>query len=308
MDLIYHYTNTDGFMGILSPKSNGLVLWFTRYDCLNDKTEGTELKRILDLVSEKLFSDEVITNNEYEIIKNLELGNKVLYIKTYYGENKEPITRGVYEDSYKFILSFCKNPDSLEMWRYYSKKDQGYCLGFEKNALSIFTKVDPFNVDKSKNIKLSWHDVIYDNSKKEELIEDAIRRAKNDAIRTHKQFDKQYYISFVNALITEVENYQFSFKHNCFKNENETRAVISVPKRKTIFEGHDDMEIKFRTSNGMIIPYVEYEFPKKCLQSVMTSPTATEHMKSVTQDYIDNFIKDKSKKIMVQKSELPIRF
>ena len=37
-DPIYHYTSPQGLLGILQPDNP--VLWFSRYDALNDKTEG----------------------------------------------------------------------------------------------------------------------------------------------------------------------------------------------------------------------------------------------------------------------------
>ena len=38
---IYHYTSPVGFMSILFGNPNNAMLWASRYDCLNDMSEGS---------------------------------------------------------------------------------------------------------------------------------------------------------------------------------------------------------------------------------------------------------------------------
>lgn len=307
MSLIYHYTNTKGLMGILNLQLGKVVLWLSRADCLNDITEGKEVERILKIVAKEMLDNNEITEKEFDCINDMKCDNRILFAKTFYERDSKPVTQASFQESDDYILSFCKKPNTLEMWRYYSKGETGYCLGFDQSALQFVTHFDPFTVNDGKNSKIEWLDVVYDDSIKKEKVKNSIKETQEIISKIYKIYKQEYLNAFKIYLSSLLKKYQYTFKHECFKNEDEIRVVISVPKKKKVFEKSEDFEIKFRNSDEMIIPYIEYEFPKKCLKSVMISPLSNDNTKNSTQDYIKAFT-DESDDIIVEKSELPIRF
>lgn len=55
---LYHYTSPGGFDGILLNDNKTPTFWFSRYDCLNDITEGNNIKEIYRSVIDELLSYE----------------------------------------------------------------------------------------------------------------------------------------------------------------------------------------------------------------------------------------------------------
>lgn len=110
---LYHYTDAKGLMGILS--ENDIILWATRYDCLNDPLEY-------------IWAQEHIKPN-IEILAHKEK-------KKYDPEMK----------MYPYIVSFCKKKDDLCMWRLYGDNGRGFILEFDIEGLQNFIDRDKFGI------------------------------------------------------------------------------------------------------------------------------------------------------------------
>ena len=78
---IYHYTSESGFNSILfnSNDSENITLWASRYDCLNDKSEGVIILEIYKETCKELLSDGKIDKTFYDIIVDLKPSDEVLF-------------------------------------------------------------------------------------------------------------------------------------------------------------------------------------------------------------------------------------
>jgi hypothetical protein len=52
---VYHYTSPDGLLGILN--EDGIRLWFSKYDCLNDASEGQEIVKYYQSACKSLYDN-----------------------------------------------------------------------------------------------------------------------------------------------------------------------------------------------------------------------------------------------------------
>src|ERR1022692_1175115 len=105
--LIYHYTDFNGFRGIIESHS----VWATYCRSLNDSTElqyGEHIVRKLLLDS---IDDLVVQNQVAKTLDKLS------------------------DDLIPFVTCFCTKPNLLSMWREYAYRGGGYCLGFGSNGL-----------------------------------------------------------------------------------------------------------------------------------------------------------------------------
>ena len=122
---IYHYTSPDAFQKIITDKR----LRFSRFDCLNDYSEGTIVKSLFPECLNSLLKENLISKEFYELAKDTDISNKVLV------PDKEKFFRDAEADA--FICCFSEDPDALQMWQYYSKGGnyEGYNIGFDIDLL-----------------------------------------------------------------------------------------------------------------------------------------------------------------------------
>ncbi len=74
---IFHYTSPNGFNSILfDDKKEKVTLWASRYDCLNDMSEGTIASHIYKEVCKKLLESKKITKEQYDEITDLRADKK----------------------------------------------------------------------------------------------------------------------------------------------------------------------------------------------------------------------------------------
>ena len=58
---IYHYTSPDGLMSMLFSDRDALTLWASRFDCLNDFSEGTLAEQVYGEVCDELWRSRAIS-------------------------------------------------------------------------------------------------------------------------------------------------------------------------------------------------------------------------------------------------------
>jgi hypothetical protein len=114
-DLLYHYTNFDGLLGILG--TNALRATFSQ--SLND---GSEL----------LFGKSVV--EKYPISAEVA------------ADLKPPPEFRIDPPGTMFVTCFCEDPDLLSMWRCYSGQGGGFCLAFDGPSLNNGLQRDHLNV------------------------------------------------------------------------------------------------------------------------------------------------------------------
>ena len=297
---LYHYTNSNGFLGITNKANDKLNLWFTNYKYLNDSSEGEELLHIYKDVIDEMAAKEEIDESIYAELNAMRFNDKHIYAYTT-TEKDEPLTHIMREEDDAFICCFSKNGDSLDMWRYYSKNDTGYAIGFFDFVLQHEALIRPFSPDEKRVGKFLWRDVIYDNDEKKKTIYNLI----NDKIKSLKKHGLPLEKNLFNTILFELQQYQFFFKHECFKSEEEVRCVLTIPKAPEKIATKEYFNVLYRAGNGTIIPYVVVPFPRKSIYSVTVSPTAPESAEETIKEYLSTYT---SHSVIIERSKLPMRF
>lgn len=270
---IFHYTTVDTLLKIL--QKDTIKFWFSKYDCLNDLSEGIEvIKSYIDACNYCLNVNKSIDNDFFNAILNIKPSEQFIFDKNI-----------CYKNAY--ICCFSADRNSLDLWRYYPKTLNCGCnLGL--NA-GIFNE----KLKDCKNFNLQ--SVLYDETDKINYWIKKIEKVYKYYIES-KNLDTS--INFLSWILGKT---RFLFKHKCFKSENERRAIMYLP------EGKLDT-VKYRTNNGIVIPYIEVEIDVSCLINIMFAPLAKqkELTKSTLKDYLN--VNGYSEKIQIDFSELPMRF
>ncbi len=261
---IYHYTSPDAFQKIISGKK----LRFTRFDCLNDYSEGTLVKEQYSRCLHEMLETKEISNELYDQIKDLDISNKTLVEKEKY--QYIPVDTDIY------VCCFSKDPDALQMWQYYSKGGnyEGYNIGF---TTSLLTKteygfIEFFNVEYTEDRQKSF-----------------IRGAINNCIQQHKKekivntLMLQYKLSIMNVC----------FKKTCFSGENEVRAILDVS-RAPEAKKQARPRVEYRIGHGLMIPYFDLRFMPESIEEITIGPVTSNRDNTMekNREIVKQFVSD----------------
>lgn len=247
---LHHYTGVNGFLGIATSGA----IWATNTRYLNDAQELSHARSIAYNVIQRKLID-TYPDRFIDIL--------LRYLHTYLDD---------YSVIDNYVASFCAVPDLLSQWRGYGR-DIGYSLGFEPDEhLSTMPAAQHARIVK----------VLYDRDEQEKLISDRIdwyispltglggcsdwfdettlRELAQIKPVVHPRVDYQgtnqlvkQALGLVDAaclcLRDELHGDFIRMKHSGFDEEREWRMVYT--------ETGPTVEIKYRTLNGYIVPYVE---------------------------------------------------
>jgi hypothetical protein len=122
---LYHYTDQNGFLGILENKE----IWATKIQYLNDAKEYHLAKEIAERALKSLLRNPEYKNDHFRI-------ERFIYnLDNYIGNNL-------------CVSSFSEEGDLLSQWRGYSSSQGGYSIGFEKEALEMMINKEGFNLER----------------------------------------------------------------------------------------------------------------------------------------------------------------
>lgn len=298
---IYHYTSPEGLKGII--KKSNLCLWFSRADCLNDKTEGQEVIRLYKEVCEELLCEKKIDNLFFDRIIEINLFNQRLF-KSDSDRDKGSVWRLQEFDAY--ICCFTKQKDSLPMWNYYAKNDkyEGYNLGFQFDFNNLSSQL---SYDNEHLIHIDFFSVIYDENIMKKTLSDFILKVYEYSKR---ELCEDRCIYSVESAIRKTLNFsRYALKHQSFSHEDEIRLVVFIPKEA---KGYP---IKFRTKKGLLIPYIEMNVDVKRLKDITIAPLVEQE---TAQNTLEFFLKQNGYKVryddttddgvLIKSSEVPIRY
>lgn len=289
---IYHYTSESGFNSILfnSNDSENITLWASRYDCLNDKSEGEIILEIYKETCKELLSDGKIDKTFYDIIVDLKPSDEVLF-----SFKPQQAKKSAMKKCERYIISFSTEEDSLPMWNYYSKGNyyEGFNIGFYSNE--IIDMLQDVFADKFVNVWLG--PVVYDKGEQKKVISDIILNLYNSDYANNEKF----LIGFISQRLFDLN---LVFKNEKYKHENEVRIVIDVA------ENENDINVKYRTYKGYTIPYIEIKISKEKVISVTLGPLPLRNTEIKKQKQI---VKERLKRngynnALVNSSEIPVRF
>jgi len=293
----YHYTSPEGFLGILDKDKP--ILWFSRYDCLNDTDECNNILYLFEETCSVLYKNGKIDIDFYNLIKDIKPEKYVLDDESVDQDNG--ISLKNISEYKEYICCFSQDNDSLPMWNYYMKnnKYRGYNIGFyDLNFIE-------YKLNKKYNLKFDAITIIYENEKKKEIIEKSILTTYTAYIKgsqANKIVKENDFAKFI--LRSFLNQFGIIFKNESFKQENEVRLIAKVPILK-----ENTLGVKHRTYNGYIIPYIEIQFDKADVIEIMIGPLME---KDIARDTVKNMLQIKGYTIIkdenINVSKVPIRF
>lgn len=221
-DLLYHYTDVAGVIGICSSGS----LWATNLRFMNDARELAHAWKLMhDVLAE--------ARAQARLPAQLQLVEEI--------ERTMSAQGGGYPDFYS--VSFGANGDLLSQWRGYGSSGGGYALGFD--AAGLVSPPSPY-----PQPERFLNRVIYDEPTQLRILRDvseAMLALFATVDPTGPGLTEARARVF--SALGEVVGFVFSFKDPAWAEEQEWRAVYLVPNGE--LEG-----VQFRPRGGVAVPYV----------------------------------------------------
>jgi hypothetical protein len=295
---IFHYTSPSGMQSILFNDPTCITLWASRFDCLNDISEGTIAEKVFGEVCDELKNSGEISESFYSIIR------KVSPARTFpFWVTVNHVTRVTRDECDRFVTSMSKNSDSLAMWNYYSKgsKYEGFNLGFDPVCIKD-SLVHRFS---GKEIVTRIYPVVYKKEEQKNLIKPLILAI----YETWATMDDDKYDSIVRCIVSDkLNDWKLIFKGEYFQHEEEVRIITDVAKR-TKNGVQLPIEILYRYNCGLITPYVELKLNKECLTDITMGPLQCNgEQKDVQKKVISEMLSVHGYTAMEKVSEIPVRF
>lgn len=228
IDRLFHYTTATGLQGILSSNS----IWASNARYLNDTAEITYgCEQVSRIVSNRLqrHQDELTRR----FLSRMNMGLSELY----------------YDDFRYYVTCFCENGDLLSQWRAYSDQDGGYSIEFDFSNNRCFKPIgDQYNT--------FFRKVIYDPKDQEQLVNqmlDVVCGSLDSNLNMSAESENHLIETCVVALSSTFRELFAIFKSPTFSEEQEWRMIVQ---RSDSFDDNYDT-LRFRTSRGILIPYLE---------------------------------------------------
>ncbi len=278
LDTLYHYTNLEGFLGIVN--NNSTEMWASNIEFLNDSREyihGIELCK--DIISNEISESTSEKNQEFLEYIYINLSN---------------------EKNEVYGISFCKDGDLLSQWRGYSRGDTGISIGFDVERLS------KFRITESPNTILSPHKIIYDKNIQINIIKDILKNGSE--LLEKSNLNKNF---LINTILLELHFFLPLFKNHSFSEENEWRIIFTIYNEKN--EEKEGM-VNYRVRDNVILPYIKLKYDPKYgsleegktfFSEIIVGPTRDIKL---TERSISHYLKEKKLDgIKIDSSEIPYR-
>ena len=198
-----------------------------------------------------------------------------------------------------YTISFSTDGDNLTLWNNYAKGQTytGYNIGFCKKDLIADMERQGFhsvygNIIYSKEVQLSVLKMIFTkwNTQYEKL---------SKARKTQKNLEKKQDVMF--ELVDILSIISLFFKNPHFKDEKEYRIIFI-----NNFSPSNYKQTKIFEKNGLFIPYIEYKFLKKVVNSINIGPTLEENIfYTSTCRLLANFGYENK---TINRSKIPLRY
>lgn len=224
---LYHYTSSEGLLGMLSSKE----LWLTHFSFLNDPSE---LKH----------GRERIINHANSFVQKTIYDGRLKYFWSIFPESFYEACREM--DFY--INSFSLAENDLTQWRSYANNGRGFCLEFTPNLVHALP-------NKYENGQTFFLKLRYEKSE--------IHDSCNQVISMAEEFVKQCLLDgsslsdiefkFIGEMHKEIATLALfldgQLKHSCYESEKEFRFM---------WMGKSLFKPEFRlSSQGYLIPYIK---------------------------------------------------
>lgn len=289
---IFHYTALKNINSILFNDDNKVVLWASRFDCLNDISEGKVIEKMYSHTCEKLLAEKLIPDETYKLFSSVTPSrNEIFIIPQGTGKIKpERLECDIY------IISFSKSYDLLSMWNYYSKGNmyEGMNIGFSSEILK---ESIPENLPSGK-IKCEVCSVIYDQSEQEKIIRDFLMEI------NQKKHLAECESSIRATISMKLTSWKMLFKDSHFKHEEEVRVILKIPKKYK-----SEFNIKYRNYAGLIIPYIPIKVKNTAVSQVTLGPiVGDEAQKQLQKNILHEMLITNNYQVNEELSSIPVRY
>lgn len=313
---IFHYTSIGGLEGILRDQK----LRFTNIKYMNDKDEiiaGLDsMAKACDASDEERerLRSAFISHGIQTFVCCFSLEEDSLPMRNYYTKEINNQGYNIEFDDKKLVESILRNNPILDGCGFsfgivdYSKdNDSEYSQAITNDILTsmelsisklFLAVVKGVSDNQSSNIGESslkaWEKKIDDTEKKRKLNDLPIYFYNGEKCNFEKN---------------SSGDYLYFIKRDCFKQEREFRIVITVPDDRLV-ELKQESAYKFRTANGILIPFLELAFSRDVVKSITISPTVQSDLVELSiQDflkYCEFEVEDYSG--FIRHSNVPVRF
>lgn len=231
----FHYTSLSSAIQMLRIEERRMTLFASHFLYLNDSQEFKEGILLLD-------------NKLRELVKSNMLNSDILYVcNEYYKkfENEAEILSTVYPNH--FVISFCKDGNSLGQWKYYGK-NCGIAIEYDLKNLNY----DGYYTWERKHLgAYPIYDIIYEDIEKEQVIDNILKR--------FYSISRDFEYQAENLILKACAAVSF-MKSSFFNEEKESRLLFApiFDDDRAISLDNDPMQlIHYRETMGKIKPYLK---------------------------------------------------
>ena len=252
VNIAYHYTDINGFLGLM----NSREWWLSNVNFMNDRSE------VSDGIS--VFRHEIVKCMKRELPKDQQYCLERVDNLLSYGKSDGS---WAIDKSDIYAMCFCTEGDLLTQWKSYGDDGAGISIGFDLQKLfrSRLMPLNLYNEDIAKGIspdEMLPHDealpmlqqAVYDVDIKIEIAAHIINSLLED---TKKLMKDEHYDVSLNMLCSEytdvIYRYISIFKNESFFSELELRYVYSV------FINSKKLAIDFRQRKGYLLPFLKFK-------------------------------------------------
>ena len=291
---IYHYTSPAGLLGIVSDRTK---LWFSRYDCLNDKLEGRFVYTVYRDTVNGLLKSHEISEDFCQLVQSFTFNSIEFFpckIEAAMPEGaKQVVDCMVPLECQSYLCCFSTNWDSLPNWNYYSKdlSNRGYNVWFTTDEFTKATTTRGCYLLEFKKIQYG-----------ESILKKHITELMLAVYQRRQELGEDGVLQVVSGQLFE---WLLTTKSDHFKHEQEVRAILKVPLMMPAEVKEEKLDVRYRTINGYIVPYVELEFSKECVSEITLGPlldlnTALNGVKQLRDDRGYTHVKINASKIQLR--------
>lgn len=273
-DVVYHYTNDAGLIGILSDEE----IWCSNVLYLNDSLEWQYGVDVFEEMLQEIVDGEAGTLKHLDASLAKEIKQK---FGSYYLAQKYASMNTL---SPCYAVSFSEDPDSLPQWRGYSTRGARYAIGFHTERLLALGKGTSLR-------KVEYNRDAAKNRMKSELVD----MVDDYLLRGSLASADMKLVDWGARICVEIGT---ACKHQSFEVEREVRLrVFGRP-----------ASLHFRGGHSTLVPYCKLEIKpiKEFIQSVWVGPTPHGFLaKKAVEELLDsNGVPAQNK---VHLSEVPFR-
>ena len=275
--LLWHYTDTQGFKGIVRNRTIRL----SHPSFLNDPSELEHA----NLVYKEMLN--TFADSKGNLAQE--------FVRGYQGYEKNEEFSGKRDSNIPFVASFCEGQDQLDPWRQYGDDGRGFSLGFRVKELK-----DILARQVSKSTYFLVYRVIYDRNEQDGITTDILNFFLNEFRNLE---DNSVTIRDIYELLRiMLDFFTPFFKDPSYENEQECRLVL---------QGFpiDPSKMKFLARRGYFKPYIDLEigidedeaFP---LQTVVIGPAAPS---TWSERSLRMFLSNQDFDVQIERSAIPYR-